>query len=432
MVIFDNEQQKQPLQHPQAETTISQLSKIDELQGKLARQTEEDKLMHSVLENDKKTINEGKLIEEAMNTGVSSFMPDLFFQNLVKNYTLAKQLYGETIIREMTGYDADYVSKNIKIPEFQKVIKKNIKEKARKMQDDGLLDRDYQITDEGIELAMLVMYAEELDHITPKGLQGERLHKKVSHYGDREDERMHHQGDRYRDLAMKKSVKTAIRRGHQMLEEKDLRVFERQSKGQCTIVYAIDASGSMNGRKIGTAKRAGIALAYKAIRNKDKVGLIIFGEDILDVVEPTLDFPLLLKKMVKIRASKRTDIAKVIERSLTLFPSHEGIKGTKHLLVISDALPTSTGSTRKDTEKRNAKDEGKEGRNEEDPQQRTLRAAGLARNKGITISVVGIQLDQRGKELGEKLAEMGKGKFYVVRDLENVDKLILEDYYGVA
>ena len=222
MVIFDSEKQKQPPSQPQAETTISELSKIDELQGKLARQTEEDKLMHSVLENDKKAIREGKLIEDAVNNGVSSFMPDLFFQNLVKNYTLAKQLYGETIIREMTGYDADYVSKNIKIPEFQKAIKKNIKEKARKMQDEGLLDRDYQITDEGIELAMLVMYAEELDHITPKGLQGERLHKKVSHYGDREDERMHHLGDRYRDLALKKSVKTAIRRGHQMLEDDDI------------------------------------------------------------------------------------------------------------------------------------------------------------------------------------------------------------------
>jgi len=419
VVIFDSEKQKQPPSQPQTETTISELSKIDELQGKLARQTEEDKLMHSVLENDKKAIREGKLIEDAVNNGVSSFMPDLFFQNLVKNYTLAKQLYGETIIREMTGYDADYVSKNIKIPEFQKAIKKNIKEKARKMQDEGLLDRDYQITDEGIELAMLVMYAEELDHITPKGLQGERLHKKVSHYGDREDERMHHLGDRYRDLALKKSVKTAIRRGHQMLEDDDLRVFERQSKGQCTIVYAIDASGSMNGRKIGTAKRAGIALAYKAIKNKDKVGLIIFGEDILDVVEPTLDFPLLLKKMVKIRAAKKTDIAKTIERSITLFPH---TSTTKHLLIISDALPTSTGK------------EG--GKNEEDleqePEQRTLRAAGLACNKGITISVVGIQLDQRGKELGEKLAEMGKGKFYVVRDLENVDKLILEDYRKFA
>lgn len=411
MVIFDNKKQEKSLQHPQAETTVSELSKIDELQGKLARQTEEDKLMHSVLENDKKVINEGKLIEEAINTGVSSFMPDLFFQNLVKNYTLAKQLYGETIIREMTGYDADYVSKNIKIPEFQKAIKKNIKEKARKMQDDGILDREYQITDEGIELAMLVMYAEELDHITPKGLQGERVHKKVSHYGDTEDERTYHKGDRYHDLAMKKSVKTAIRRGHRVLEDDDLRVFQRQSKGQCTIVYAIDASGSMNGRKIGTAKRAGIALAHKAIKNKDKVGLIIFGEDILDAVEPTMDFPLLLKKMVKIRAAKRTDIAKMIERSITLFPN---TSETKHLLIISDALPTTTKA------------------NENDPQQKTLQAAGLARNKGITISVVGIQLDQRGKELGEKLAEMGKGKFYVVRDLENVDKLILEDYYGVA
>ena len=33
----------------------------------------------------------------------------------------------------------------------------------------------------------------------------------------------------------------------------------------------------MKGPKIGACKRAGIALAYKAIEEKDKVGLIVFG-----------------------------------------------------------------------------------------------------------------------------------------------------------
>lgn len=407
-MVFDTQQ---PTSQPDKKTSIEKLDRAQELSGKLQRQTEEDKLMHSVLENDKTTIKEGKVIEQAMNQGVSSFVPDLLFDNLVRNYKHAKKMYGETILRELCGYDPDYIGKNIRIPEFRKVLKKQIKDKAKKMQQDGLLDKQFGITEQGIELAMLVMYAEELDNITPKGMQGERLHKKISHYGGKEDHRLYKKGDRYRDIALKKSVKTAIRRGHNRLETNDLKVYERQSKGQCNIIYALDASGSMKGKKIGTAKKAGIALAHNAIKNKDKVGLIVFGQDILDIVEPTLDFPRLLRKIVTIKATKQTNIAKTINKAVSMFANDDS---TKHLLFISDALPTTSIKSN------------------EDPKKKTLDAAAIAANQNITISLVGINLDDRGKKLAEELVDIGKGKLYVVKDLEHVDKIILEDYYRVA
>ena len=74
---------------------IKEFSKAEELSRKLSFQQLEDQFMHSVLENDKKIIDSGKLISDAINNGMSSFSPDLMFEQLVKSYTLAKQIYGE-------------------------------------------------------------------------------------------------------------------------------------------------------------------------------------------------------------------------------------------------------------------------------------------------------------------------------------------------
>ncbi len=101
---------------------VKEFSKAEELTGKLAFQQLEDKFMHSVLENDKKIIDSGKLISDAINQGMSSFSPDLMFEQLVKSYTIAKHIYGESIIRLVSGYEPDYVKKNIGIPEFQKEL----------------------------------------------------------------------------------------------------------------------------------------------------------------------------------------------------------------------------------------------------------------------------------------------------------------------
>ena len=68
----------------------------------------------------------------------------------------------------------------------------------------------------------------------------------------------------------------------------------------------------MKGDKISLSKKAGIALAYKAINEKDKVGLITFGTDIKDKVNPTNDFMEILRKITAVRASMETNIKETI------------------------------------------------------------------------------------------------------------------------
>lgn len=385
---------------------IKKFSSIEELKGKLGLSKIEPKLMHSVLENDKKKIDEGKTLKEAINYGVGTFNPDLMFENIVKNYSQAERLYGQKLLRQLTGYDPRYLERNIVIPEFKRELKKKIDEKIEGMKKSGMINEEGDIEDKGIEMATLIMYVEELDHITPKGEFGEVVHKKTYIYGEKMDTKKYKKGDRYRDIAIKKSVKKAIRRGHDRLMIEDLQSFERQSKGRVFIVYGMDASGSMKGKKIEQSKKAGIALAFKAVEHKDRVGLISFGTRIKQKIEPTDDFSLLLREIVKINASMETNFKEMVEHSITMFP-RENV--TKHLIILSDALPTV----------------GKK------PVEETLMAVSAARDKGITTSLIGICLDEKGEGTAKKIVEIGQGKLYVVKDLENLDKIILEDYYSV-
>ena len=385
---------------------VSEFSDAEQLEGKLSFQQLEDKFMHSVMENDKKTIDKGKLINDAIDQGISSFSPDLMFEQMVKNYSMAKQIYGESIIRLVSGYEPDYVKKNIGIPEFQKELEQKIKQRIDELKDEGFLDKDNSISEKAIELASLVLYFEELDRIIPKGVTGEKSSSRKYLYGDKKGSRIFKKGDRYRDISIKKSVKLAVRRGHPDFENRDLQVHEKESRGQTYVIYGIDASGSMKGKKIEACKKAGIALAYKAIHERDKVGLIVFGSEVKKFVEPTLDFTLLLKEITNIKASKETDIVTTLQKAIELFPSD---KITKHLILLTDALPTKG----------------------DEPEKATLDEASMAMNKGITISLVGIGLDEKGKKFAEKIVQVGNGKLYVIRNLDEVDKIVLEDYYSL-
>lgn len=397
---------KNQVVHGSSSVEVKEFSEAEEVSGKLAFQQLEDKFMHSVLDNDKKTIEKGKMINDAISYGFT-FSPDLMFEQLASNYSMAKQIYGESLLRLVSGYDGSYIKRNIHVPEFAKELKQAITSKIEELKQEGLLDEDNAVSDKGIELASLVLYVQELDNILPSGLIGEKLHKKTSFYGEQQNFSSYRKGKRYRDIAIKKSVKLALRRGHNHLNASDLQVAERQSKGQTYVIYALDASGSMRGKKIDACKKAGIALAYKAISNRDKVGLIVFGSEIKTAVEPTLDFISLIKTITSIKASRETDIVATFKKAIELFPAE---KMTKHLVLITDALPTKG----------------------EQPEKTTLEEAFIARNHGITISVVGINLDDKGKKFAEKVVEAGEGRLYAVKDLNKIDKIILEDYYSIS
>ena len=395
MVIFSADE---------ADIALGELTPLEEMRGKLAFQSLDDKLLHSVIENDKKVIDQGRLISDAVSQGLGSFTPDMMFQNLVENFQQAKQIYGERLLRQVTGYEIDYIEKNIRIPEFQRLLKQKLKQTLEELKRSGLLNWQYEVTDEGFELAAVVLYAEELEKLWPKGLVGREEQKRRQADGDKAEIRPYRKGS-YRDIAVRKSIKTAIRRGRKEIQIEDLRLHERTAKGQCEIIYALDASGSMKGSKITSCKRAGIALAYKAIEEEDKVGLIVFGKEVQRAIAPTSDFTMLVKEITRIRAASETDIAATIRKSAELFSPDDM---TKHLILITDAVPTAG----------------------DEPEKETLEAVSEARALGITISVVGIDLDEKGKSLGERMVGLGQGRFYVT-SADDVDMVVLQDYYSL-
>ncbi|MFA6088301.1 MAG: VWA domain-containing protein [Candidatus Woesearchaeota archaeon] len=392
------------------ETSLNDKKKLEQAEGFLGKRYDEDydKLMNSVLNNEKEVLEEGGIIKDVLNQNLSSFSPNVLFEHLVKDYKNAKNIYGESLLRQITGESSEALEKNMKFPEYQRQINMKIKKKVMDLKRKGFITKDMDITEKGYELASLALYVQELDHIMSKGFMGEHIHKEKSFYGGNEDEKIFRKGDRYRDIAIKRSIDIAIRRGHTQIGNEDLRAFEKQSKGEQYIVYAIDASGSMKGNKVDVCKKAGVALSYHAIENKDKVGLIVFGEDVKDAIMPTNNFPLLLRTITRIKAAKETNISDALKKCIEMFPNEENI--TKHVLMLTDALPTSG----------------------EDPFKETLEQVSLSRSHGITISVVGINLDKDGEEFAKKIVEIGQGKFYVVNDVDELDRIVLTDYYGFS
>jgi len=374
-----------------------------ELSGQLAPSQEQDKLMRSVMEGDKQKIDDGRLLSDATNRNIGSFVPDTMYAQLTKNYRLAEQLYGERILQLLTGYQSNTLERNIRIPEFHHELVKRLEQNVERLKDEGFLDKDGMITEHGTNLASFVMYMEELERLLPYGLTGEVQHKKKSHHGEQQETTPWKRGSRYRDLDIRKTITTAIKRGRRELTTHDLYLAKKHSKGTAYIIFGMDASASMKGKKIEMAKKAGIALAFKAHTRRDRVGLVIFGEDIKDAIPPTNDFSQLLMKIGRAQTANQTEFVSMLQKAVELFPPGQYVK---HLIILSDALPT-----------KGAK-----------PEQETLEAVAVAKSMGITISVVGINLDKDGAALARKMAEQGDGRVIAVNDIDMIDKAVLEDY----
>lgn len=385
---------------------VKNIEKGEQAEGKLAQQFLEDKLMRSVLKGDKKTIDKAQAIEEAINKGIGIFNPDMMFEQIVKNYSMAKRILGEKIIRLITGYDPEYVERNIRIPEFQRELKRFMQDNFEQLKKEGILEKEGNISQKAVELVSLTMYYQEIDHITPKTPIGKKETKQKSYYGEKYETRNYKKYDRYRDIAIRKTIRKAIKRQHKTIEQEDLISFERQKTSTTSIIYALDASSSMKGEKIEMSKKAGVALAYNAIKNKDKVGLVVFGSEIKEEIPPTEDFNQLLNKITTIRATKQTDFKIMIKKSIELFSKETS---TKHLILLTDAMPT-VG---------------------EAPKKETMEYISIARNNGITISVIGINLNKEGEELAKEIVELGNGKLYNIHSTKEIDKIILEDYYDL-
>jgi Mg-chelatase subunit ChlD len=204
--------------------------------------------------------------------------------------------------------------------------------------------------------------------------------------GNIKDYRPYRNSDTYKQLNIRQTIRKAIRRGKTQITKDEFVSSDKESKGNLEIIYVIDNSGSMKGKKIGMAKKAGVALTYKAINNKDKVGLVVFGSKLSKQIRPTNDFYTLLKEINKIKTSGETDISLGIETAMKLFSSKTK---TKHVILLTDAVQTL----------------GKK------PEQEVLKKVSEAHNQGITISVIGISLNKQGEALARKIVDTSQGSY---------------------
>lgn len=378
----------------------------EELDGSLEQNLKDDheRLAHTVLNTDMQNIDEGMIVEEAFNQNIGSFMPDLMFAQMVDNYKNAKKLYGETIIRELSGYDPRFVEKNVKIPEFQRELQKRLKDSAKELQEKGIITAKGQFTQEALLNAALFLIDEEYQEQKGKTSPfGEHIHFASDSDGEKSFNRPYKKGDHYKNISIKKAIKTAIRRGHKKIHKEDLHSYERESKQEINVIYALDVSGSMKGEKLKLAKKAGVALAHKAIKDRNKVGLTLFGSDIQNSVQLTNDLFSFVSPLTKISPGAETDIALAIEESMTLL---ERAKGIKHIIILTDGLHTTN----------------------KDPEKAVLEKVFMAKDQDISISIVGINLDDTGLELAQSIVNVSKGRLHGVVESKDIGGVIIADY----
>ena len=386
------------------ETEIEDTHKGDQLDGHLASDPDHERLAHSVLDVDTDQVPDGMLVEEAGNQNLSAFLPDMMFKDMVKDFKNANKLYGDTIIRALTGYDPRFIDKNINIPEFQRELQKKLKDKAEELQDKGIVSTGGRFSKDAFDAAALFLINEEFTQRQDGYSQlGEPVHKAANAAGDKSTIRPFVKGDPYKDVAIRKTIKQAIRRGHTIICEDDLHSFDREARQHVNVVYALDTSGSMKGEKLRLAKRAGVALANRAIRDRNDVGLVLFDTEPRESIPLTTDFFTFARPLAICSPGQETDIALAIEKGIELL---YGARGIKHIVLLTDGLHTTSG----------------------DPEKAVLEQVSIAASQDITISIVGISLDKLGEDLARAIIDHSNGKLYSVHGAEEFGGVVIADY----
>ncbi len=343
------------------------------------------------------------LITEIMGTGSAPFTPDMILAEMVKNYRNAERLFGRRLIRAFSGYDADYVKKNINISEFRKELKKRSRSLTLKMKEEGLVEKG-EYTEKALLIAALSMLDDELKRLESLGYG--KSNKRFVKEGEFKEYRGFTMNDRFRDMAFKQSIKMMARRGHKTLIPEDLKVKVKDDKEEVDIVLCVDSSASMKGEKIEKAKKAALALAYTTNLRGDSLGIVEFNSRSVGV-PPGGSFTDIIKWIASIQARGQTNIAEAMYRAISLLKKENGMK---HIIMVTDALATAGQS----------------------PVEDALNAVYKIKAEQINLSIIGISLDKEGEKAARKMVEIGSGRLYSLNDASNLDVLLLEEYYSVS
>ena len=216
---------------------------------------------------------------------------------------------------------------------------------------------------------------------------------------------------RQHDLALDATLRVAApyQRGRDhthcavALTEHDLRFKVREDHVGATIVFAVDASGSMGARKrMKAAKEAVLSMLLDSYQKRDRIGLIAFRKDgaetLLDI---TASVDLAQKKLQKLPTGGRTPLAAGLYQSWQLLKARrrKDPEMLPMLVLVTDGRANQSLWT-------------------EDAVGDALRAAELIRQDHIHTVVIDTETDFISLHIARQLAEVMEAAYYKVDELK--------------
>ena len=216
-----------------------------------------------------------------------------------------------------------------------------------------------------------------------------------------------HQKDLALDATLRAAAPYQKSRSHDLcavaLTDSDLRYKVRENHVGATIVFVVDASGSMGARKrMKETKEAILSMLLDSYQKRDKIGLVAFRRDgaqtLLDI---TASVDLAEKKLQSLPTGGRTPLAAGLYQAWQLLRARK--------LKDPDMLPMIVLVT-----------DGRANRSlwTEDPVADALKAAALIQQDGIHSVVIDTEKEFISLHIAQQVAEVMKAAYHKVDELK--------------
>ncbi|WP_366070164.1 putative cobaltochelatase [Methanothrix sp.] len=232
-----------------------------------------------------------------------------------------------------------------------------------------------------------------------------------------------------RDIAFDATIRAAA--PYQHLRERkfavsilpqDIREKERVRKTSATVLFVVDASGSMGAmRRMESAKGAVLSLLMDSYQKRDRIGMVAFrGKDADLLLPPCSSVDLALKRLAELPTGGRTPLSAGLSKALRVIQG-EIIKNreTRPMMVlISDGRANVSVS--------------------DNPKKEIVQLAEEARRLGvhtvvIDTEIVGSSFMEMRLGYCRDLAEAAGGKYYPITEItpESLSRIVESEHLGL-
>lgn len=232
-----------------------------------------------------------------------------------------------------------------------------------------------------------------------------------------------------RDIAFDATIRAAA--PYQHLRERmfavtihpqDIREKERVRKTSATVLFVVDASGSMGAmRRMESAKGAVLSLLMDSYQKRDRIGMVAFrGNDADLLLPPCSSVDLAVKRLADLPTGGRTPLSAGLSKAIRVIQG-ELIKNREirpMIVLISDGRANVSLSS--------------------DPKKEILQIAEEARRLGvhtvvIDTEVVGASFMDMRLGYCREIAEAAGGRYYPITDItpESLSRIVEQEHMGL-